>query len=84
MRLKKPKETKKSFQSLIGTLKTVCHYSVFKVHNRVSIPNRDAKNAKQAWLLAKAMETKAVDRLEQLQGQRDTLKALVKSHHTSW
>lgn len=52
--------------------------------NAYANADADVKIAKQAWLLAKAMETKAVDRLEQLQGQRDTLKALVKSHHTSW
>jgi len=40
--------------------------------------------AKQEWLEAKAIEIKAKDRLEQLQGQRDTIKALVKSEHGSY
>lgn len=40
--------------------------------------------AKANWILKKAVEIKAKDRLEQLQGQRDTIKALVKSEHGSW
>ncbi len=40
--------------------------------------------AKQDWLTKKAVEIKAKDRLEQLQGQRDTIKALVKSEHGSY
>ena len=44
----------------------------------------DVKAAKQDWVFKKKLETKACGRLEQLQGKRDTLKALVKSHHSSW
>jgi hypothetical protein len=40
--------------------------------------------AKADWILKKAVEIKAKDRLEQLQGQRDTIKALVKSEHGSY
>jgi len=42
------------------------------------------KELKQAWLEAKAIEIKAVDRLGQVQGMRDTLKAMVKSENISW
>ena len=44
----------------------------------------EVRAAKQEWLEAKAIEIKAKDRLEQLQGQRDTIKALVKSEHGSY
>jgi hypothetical protein len=42
------------------------------------------KELKQAWLECKAIEIKAVDRLGQIQGQRDTLKAMVKSEQFSY
>lgn len=52
--------------------------------NAYANADADVRAAKADWMLKKAIETKAKDRLEQLQGQRDTLKALVKSHHSSW
>jgi hypothetical protein len=52
--------------------------------NAYASTDNDVKIAKQEWLLKKALETKAKDRLDQLQGQRDTLKALVKSEHSSY
>ena len=54
------------------------------VINAFANSDSDVRVAKADWMLKKAIETKAKDRLEQLQGQRDTLKALVKSHHSSW
>ena len=54
------------------------------VINAFANADADVRVAKADWMLKKAIETKAKDRLEQLQGQRDTLKALVKSHHSSW
>ncbi|CQR73320.1 hypothetical protein SOV_51040 [Sporomusa ovata DSM 2662] len=42
------------------------------------------KQLKQAYIDAKALEIKAVDRLEQIKGLRDTLKAMVKSEHVSY
>ena len=54
------------------------------VINAFANADADVRVAKADWMLKKAIETKAKDRLEQLQGQRDTLKALVKSHHASW
>lgn len=44
----------------------------------------DVKQFKQIWLDAKAVELKAIDRLTQLQGQRDTLKSMVKSEQVSY
>lgn len=52
--------------------------------NAYANSNEDVRAAKQKWLEAKAIEIKAKDRLEQLQGQRDTIKALVKSEHGSY
>jgi hypothetical protein len=52
--------------------------------NAYARTDNDVKIAKQEWLLKKALETKAKDRLDQLQSQRDTLKALVKSEHNSY
>jgi hypothetical protein len=52
--------------------------------NAYATANEDVRNAKQDWLNKKAIEIKAKDRLDQLQGQRDTLKALVKSEHGSY
>lgn len=52
--------------------------------NAYANSNKDVQEKKRLWLEAKALETKAIDRLEQLKGQRDTLKAMVKSEHSSW
>jgi hypothetical protein len=52
--------------------------------NAYASTDNDVKIAKQDWLLKRALEIKAKDRLDQLQGQRDTLKALVKSEHNSY
>lgn len=52
--------------------------------NAYANTSKDVKVAKAKWLYHKALETKAKDRLDQLQGQRDTLKALVKSEHMSY
>ena len=52
--------------------------------NAYANADKAVKEAKQKWLTAKAIEIKAKDWLEQLQGQRDTIKALVKSEHGSY
>lgn len=52
--------------------------------NAVANNDSEVKRLKQEWIEAKALETKAIDRLEQLKGQRDTLKACVKSEHYSY
>lgn len=52
--------------------------------NAYANAGKEVRAAKQVWLEAKTVEIKAKDRLEQLQGQRDTLKALVKSEHGSY
>ena len=44
----------------------------------------EVQRLKQAWLDAKALEIKAIDRLEQVRGMRDTLKCMVKAEHTSY
>ena len=52
--------------------------------NAYANADKEVQAAKQDWLTKKAVEIKAKDRLEQLQGQRDTIKALVKSEHGSY
>ncbi len=52
--------------------------------NAYANADKAVQAAKQDWLTKKAAEIKAKDRLEQLQGQRDTIKALVKSEHGSY
>ncbi|WP_371378870.1 hypothetical protein [Sporomusa aerivorans] len=51
-----------------------------------ALANNDAevRRLKQVYIDAKALEIKAVDRLEQIKGLRDTLKACVKSEHSSY
>lgn len=51
-----------------------------------AIANKDLKvrETKQEWLNKKAVEIKALDRLAQLQGMRDSLKAMVKSENYSY
>lgn len=52
--------------------------------NAYANADEDVRRLRQEWLNKRALEIKAKDRLEQLQGQRDTLKALVKSEHGSY
>jgi hypothetical protein len=52
--------------------------------NAIANGDTEVKRLKQLWLDAKAVELKAIDRLTQLQGQRDTLKAMVKSEQISY
>lgn len=52
--------------------------------NAIANTDPEVKRLKQNWLQAKALETKAIDRLEQLKGQRDTLKCMVKAENFSY
>lgn len=52
--------------------------------NAIANTDPEVKRLKQEWIAAKALETKVIDRLEQLKGQRDTLKAMVKSEQLSY
>lgn len=52
--------------------------------NAIANSDNEVKRLKQAWLNAKAIEIKAEERLKQSQGQRDTLKAMVKSEQASF
>lgn len=52
--------------------------------NATANSDPEVKRLKQAYIDAKALEIKAVDRLEQIKGLRDTLKACVKSEHSSY
>lgn len=52
--------------------------------NAVANNDPEVRQLKQEWIAAKALETKSLDRLEQLRGQRDTLKAMVKSEQLSY
>lgn len=52
--------------------------------NAVANSDPEVKRLKQAYIAAKATEIKAVDRIEQIKGLRDTLKAMVKSEQVSY
>ncbi len=52
--------------------------------NATANSDPEVKRLKQDYIDAKALEIKAVDRLEQIKGLRDTLKACVKSEHSSY
>jgi hypothetical protein len=52
--------------------------------NAVANTNEDVRALKQVWLDAKALEIKAIDRIGQINGMRDTLKAMLKAEHSSY
>lgn len=52
--------------------------------NAIANSDPEVKKLKQTYLAAKATEIKAVDRIEQIRGLRDTLKAMVKREQVSY
>lgn len=52
--------------------------------NAIANTDSNVKALKEDWIVKKAIEIKALDRLGQLQGMRDSLKAMVKSENYSY
>lgn len=78
---------KAKFEDALSTAKVVAikQYDLRPSHqtliNAYANADEEVKVLKKEWLDAKALETKAIAQMNQLQGMRNTLKTMVRSEH---